>query len=97
MAKFDAIIANGKLVTAVDTMDCDLAIKDGRIAALGTDLVGHAKGYADQVTEYQRPANVSLLENNDFRMKRVLRSGGEALDKVSAHAGRDWGRDINRR
>ena len=38
MAKFDTIIANGKLVTAIDTMDCDLAIKDGRIAALGTAL-----------------------------------------------------------
>ena len=38
MAAFDTIITGGRLVTAVDTMDCDLAIKEGRIAALGQDL-----------------------------------------------------------
>ena len=46
MAKFDTIIAGGTVVTAADTMSCDVAIKDGRIAALG-----HALGTADQVID----------------------------------------------
>ena len=57
MAKFDAIIANGKLVTAVDTMDCDLAIKDGRIAALGTDL-GSAQRVIDATGKLVLPGGV---------------------------------------
>ena len=57
MAKFDTIIANGKLVTAVDTMNCDLAIKDGRIAALGTDL-GSAERVIDATGKLVLPGGV---------------------------------------
>ncbi len=38
MAQFDTVIRGGTLVTASDKARCDLAIKDGRIAALGHDL-----------------------------------------------------------
>ena len=48
MAEFDCIISGGRLITAVDTMDCDLAIRDGKIAALGHDL-----GSADRVIDAQ--------------------------------------------
>src|SRR2546422_8790717 len=35
---FDAIIANGRVVTATDTYTADVAITDGKIAAIGRDL-----------------------------------------------------------
>jgi len=38
MPKFDTLIRGGRVVTAVDAVDCDVAIRDGRVAALGHDL-----------------------------------------------------------
>ena len=38
MTKFDTIIRNGTVVTAADSMQCDVAIRDGRVVALGHDL-----------------------------------------------------------
>ncbi len=46
MAKFDVLIRGGTVATAADTFMCDVAIRDGRIAALGTDLGG-----ADEVID----------------------------------------------
>src|SRR5438105_10331762 len=38
MADFDLVIRNGTVATASDTMQCDVAIKDGMVAALGRNL-----------------------------------------------------------
>src|SRR6266705_3008490 len=38
MADFDLVIRNGTVATASDTTQCDVAIKDGMVAALGRDL-----------------------------------------------------------
>jgi dihydropyrimidinase len=46
MSAFDTIIRGGRVVTAVDSVVCDVGVKDGRIAALGTGLGG-----ADRVIE----------------------------------------------
>ena len=46
MAKFDLIIKGGTVATASDTFECDVGIRDGRIAALGDDL-----GAADTVLD----------------------------------------------
>lgn len=35
---FDCVIRGGRVSTASDTFDCDIGIRDGRIAALGHDL-----------------------------------------------------------
>ena len=35
---FDTIIRGGTIATAADTFSCDVAIRDGRIVALGHDL-----------------------------------------------------------
>ena len=35
---FDTIIRGGTVATAADTFACDIAIRDGRIVALGHDL-----------------------------------------------------------
>ena len=36
----DLVIKGGKLVTAGETLDTDLGVRGGRIAALGSDLSG---------------------------------------------------------
>ncbi len=46
MARFDTIISNARYYTASETAECDIAIRDGRIAALGHDL-----GDADRVID----------------------------------------------
>lgn len=46
MTAFDTIVCGGTVVTAIDSVACDIGIKDGRIAALGHDL-----GSADRVID----------------------------------------------
>ncbi|MEM7222601.1 MAG: dihydropyrimidinase [Pseudomonadota bacterium] len=43
MSDFDLVIRGGRVVTASDTMDCDVAVKDGRIVALGHGLARGAE------------------------------------------------------
>ena len=38
MSEFDLLITGGTVATAVDTFDADIAVRDGRIVALGHDL-----------------------------------------------------------
>jgi dihydropyrimidinase len=46
MNHYDCIITGGTVATASDTFHCDVAVKDGMIAALGTNL-----GEADQIID----------------------------------------------
>ena len=46
MTAFDTIIRGGTTATASDTFQCDIGIKDGRVAALGENL-GEAKDIVD--------------------------------------------------
>ena len=38
MAAFDLIIKGGTVVTATDNTNCDVGVRDGKVAALGRDL-----------------------------------------------------------
>jgi dihydropyrimidinase len=38
MAEFDLVVRNGRVVTAQDDVECDIGVKDGRVAMLGRDL-----------------------------------------------------------
>jgi len=46
MSKFDTIIRGGHIATASESFDCDVGIRNGRIAALGDDL-----GSADDIID----------------------------------------------
>ena len=46
MANFDLIIKHGTVVTAADTVRCDVGVKDGRVQALAVSLDG-----ADEVID----------------------------------------------
>src|ERR1700761_4503473 len=43
MAGYDLIIRNGTVVTATDSALCDVAVRDGKIAALGSGLGSAAR------------------------------------------------------
>src|SRR3954449_12557523 len=43
MAAYDLVIRNGTIVTASDTVRCDVGVKDGIIATLGKDLAAGAR------------------------------------------------------
>ena len=38
MTQFDLVIQNGTVVTATDTIRCDVGVKDGRISSLAERL-----------------------------------------------------------
>ncbi|MGM0984280.1 MAG: dihydropyrimidinase [Pseudomonadota bacterium] len=46
MTRFDILITNGRIITAADSYDADIGIKDGRIVALGQAL-----GEADEIID----------------------------------------------
>ena len=43
MASFDLVIRGGTVVTATDSMSCDVGIRDGRIAALADRMDAGAR------------------------------------------------------
>ena len=57
MATFDLIIRNGTVTTAVDNTLCDVGIRDGKIAALGTGL-GSAKREIDATGKLVLPGGI---------------------------------------
>ena len=55
---FDLIIKNGKVVSPSSTISCDVAIKDGKIAALGEFSDDQALRTIDATGKYVRPGGV---------------------------------------
>lgn len=56
--RYDLVIANGTVATAADTFQADVAIKDGRIAALGTGLAGGAAETIDATAKLVLPGGI---------------------------------------
>src|SRR3954467_14732399 len=54
---FDTIIQGGTIATASDTFACDIGIKDGRVAALGTEL-GAAREIVDATAMLVLPGGI---------------------------------------
>jgi dihydropyrimidinase len=77
-SKFDLIIANADIVTASDRFCCDIAIRDGRIVALGHDLGSATQnvdatgllvlpGGVDAHCHLDQPMGFGLRMADDFR------------------------------
>ena len=54
---FDTIIRGGTVATAADTFACDVAIRDGRVVALGHDL-GEAATIIDATDRLVLPGGI---------------------------------------
>ena len=54
---FDLLIRNGRVATASDTFDCDIAVRDGRIVAMGHDL-GAARRVIDAAGRLVLPGGI---------------------------------------
>ncbi|KGE01999.1 dihydropyrimidinase [Rhizobium sp. YS-1r] len=54
---YDTIIKGGRVATASDVFACDIAIRDGKIAALGTDL-GEARDVIDAGGRWVLPGGI---------------------------------------
>src|SRR6201997_4721478 len=64
---FDTIIANGRVVTATDTYTADIAISNGRIAALGTGLPrDNATQILDAKGKYIFPGGIDVHTHLDM-------------------------------
>src|SRR5712692_10196216 len=64
---FDMIIANGRVVTATDTYAADVAITDGRIAALGQDLPRqNAASVLEAAGKYIFPGGIDVHTHLDM-------------------------------
>ncbi|QIB35234.1 dihydropyrimidinase [Ancylobacter pratisalsi] len=57
MPAFDTVIRNGRIATASDVFSCDIGIREGRIAALGTDL-GDAGEVIDAAGKWVLPGGI---------------------------------------
>lgn len=77
MVDFDMIIRGGTVVTAGDTMPCDVGIREGRIAALGTELGRAAEtvdahgmlvmpGGIDSHVHLAQPSAPGIVSADDF-------------------------------
>lgn len=58
MIEYDLVIASGEVSTASDTFICDVAIKDGRIAALGSNLSSKAHKVIDAKGKLVLPGGI---------------------------------------
>src|SRR5437588_11964856 len=64
---FDTIIGNGSIVTATDTYVADVAISDGRIAAIGKDLPRqNASKVLDASGKYVLPGGIDVHTHLDM-------------------------------
>src|SRR6201981_3592176 len=64
---FDTIIGNGSVVTATDTYVADVAISDGRIAAIGKDLPPQNAGRVlDATGKYVFPGGIDVHTHLDM-------------------------------
>src|SRR5258708_21731522 len=64
---FDTIIGNGSVVTATDTYVADVAISDGRIAAIGKDLPRqNASKVLDASGKYVLPGGIDVHTHLDM-------------------------------
>jgi len=86
MAKLDLVIRNGTVVTASDTVRCDVGVQDGKIAVLGSALDGRRvidasgklvmPGGIDSHVHIDEPPFYGVLNVDDFHSGTVSAACG---------------------
>jgi dihydropyrimidinase len=87
MAQYDLIVRNGTVVTASDTIRCDIGIKDGRVAVLGRGLNDAAEiveaagkyvlpGGIDAHVHIEEPPFYGVLNADDFESASISAACG---------------------
>ncbi|EJN02666.1 dihydropyrimidinase [Herbaspirillum sp. YR522] len=72
MEQFDLVIRNGTVATAADIMQCDVGIRDGKVAMLGCDL-GPGRTEIDAAGKLVLPGGVDAHCHLDQPMEEGLR------------------------
>lgn len=90
MAEFDLVIAGGTVVTASDTMICDVGIRDGKIIGLGQNLTANETydatgklvlpGGIDSHVHFAQPSGPGIRMADDFESgTRSAAFGGNTM------------------
>ena len=87
MAAFDLVVRNGTVVTAADTVACDVGIQDGKIVALAAELGAGAReldasglyvmpGGVDSHCHIDQPSSMGATTADDFHSGTVSAACG---------------------
>ena len=87
VSEFDLVIRGGTLVTAAQVMQCDIGVRDGRVAALAVDLpVGHREidatarlvlpGGVDAHCHMEQSSSLGIMTSDDFYSGTVSAAHG---------------------
>lgn len=93
MKEFDLIIKNGTVVTSTESFLCDVAVKDGKIAAMAQNIEADAKEIYDAAGKLVLPGALDAHTHmaNFGRMMDFIKAGDDAqtaLDKAKGQYGR---------
>ena len=81
---FDTIIQNGSVVTATDTYVADIAISDGKIAAIGSSLpVQNTSHLVDAASKLVLPGGIDVHTHLDMRSLLYSTSTTDVLSFVA--------------
>lgn len=87
MKKFDLVIKGGTIVTAADVFLGDIAIKDGKIAAIGQDLADYAAEMIDAEGKYLFPGGIDVHTHLDMPFGGTVASDDFYTGTVAAACG----------
>ena len=87
MAAFDLVVRNGTVVTAADTVECDVGIRDGKVAALAAELDAGTReldasglyvmpGGVDSHCHIDQPSSMGATTADDFHSGTVSAACG---------------------
>ncbi len=94
MTQFDLVIQNGTVVTAADTINCDIGIKDGKIVALANNLTDAVEivdasgqyvlpGGIDAHVHLDEPPFYGVLLNDSFETGTIAAACGGTTTIIS--------------
>ncbi len=87
MEKYDLLVTGGTVVTAADTFQADVAIRDGKIALIGQQLDIPAKAALSAAGKYIIPGGVDVHTHLDMPFGGTVASDDFATGTIAAASG----------